>query len=29
MRNDPVETTWTEAVTALVVMGIIAFLLLL
>jgi hypothetical protein len=29
MRNDPVEMTWTEAVTALVVMGIIAFLLLL
>jgi hypothetical protein len=29
MRNDPVETTWTEAVTALVVMGIIAFLFLL
>jgi hypothetical protein len=29
MHNDPVETTWTEAVTALVVMGIIAFLFLL
>ena len=29
MDNDPVETTWTEVMTALVVMGIIAFLLLL
>ena len=29
MRNDPVETTWTEAVTALVVLGTIAFLILL
>jgi hypothetical protein len=29
MHNDPVETTWTEAMTALVVMGIIAFLFLL
>ena len=28
MDNDPMEMTWTEAVTALVVMGIIAFLLL-
>jgi hypothetical protein len=29
MHSDPVKTTWTEAVTALVVMGIIAFLFLL
>jgi hypothetical protein len=29
MRNGPGEMTWTEAVTALAVMGIIAFLLLL
>jgi len=29
MHNKPIETTWTEAVTALAVMGIITFLLLL
>jgi hypothetical protein len=29
MHNKPAETTWTEAVTALAVMGIITFLLLL
>lgn len=29
MRNGLGETTWTEAVTALAVMGIITFLLLL
>jgi hypothetical protein len=29
MHKEPVETTWTEAVTALAVMGIIAFLLLI
>jgi hypothetical protein len=29
MHKDPVETSWTEAVTALAVMGIITFLLLL
>jgi hypothetical protein len=29
MHNEPVETTWSEAVTALAVMGIITFLLLL
>jgi hypothetical protein len=29
MRNEPGEMTWTEAVTALAVMGIITFLLLL
>jgi hypothetical protein len=28
MRNEPVQTTWTEAMTALAVMGIITFLLL-
>ena len=29
MHKDPVETTWTEVVTALAVLGIISFLLLL
>ncbi len=29
MHKEPVETTWIEAVTALAVLGIIAFLLLL
>jgi hypothetical protein len=29
MHNKPAETTWPEAVTALAVMGIITFLLLL
>jgi hypothetical protein len=29
MHKEPVETTWTEAITALAVMGIITFLLLL
>jgi hypothetical protein len=29
MHDEPVETTWSEAVTALAVMGIITFLLLL
>jgi hypothetical protein len=29
MHNKPVDMTWTEAVTALAVMGIITFLLLL
>jgi hypothetical protein len=29
MHDKPVAMTWTEAVTALTVMGIIAFLLLL
>jgi hypothetical protein len=29
MHDEPVATTWTEAVTALPVMGIITFLLLL
>ena len=28
MHDKPVETTWTEAVTALAVMGIIIFLFL-
>ena len=28
MHDEPVETTWSEAVTALAVMGIITFLLL-
>jgi hypothetical protein len=29
MHHEPVETTWSEAVTALAVMGIVTFLLLL
>jgi hypothetical protein len=29
MHKEHVETTWTEAVTALAVMGILAFLLLI
>ena len=29
MHKEPVDMTWTEAVTALAVMGMIAFLLLL
>jgi hypothetical protein len=29
MHTEHVETTWTEAVTALAVMGILAFLLLI
>jgi hypothetical protein len=29
MHHEPVEMTWTEVVTALAVMGIITFLLLL
>jgi hypothetical protein len=29
MRTEHVETTWPEAVTALAVMGILAFLLLI
>jgi hypothetical protein len=29
MHHEPVETTWSEVVTALAVMGIITFLLLL
>jgi hypothetical protein len=29
MHDEPVETTWSEAVAALAVMGIITFLLLL
>jgi hypothetical protein len=29
MHDEPEETTWSEAVTALAVMGIITFLLLL
>ena len=29
MHNGPVETTWSEVVTALAVVGIITFLLLL
>ena len=29
MRHEPVETTWSEAMTALAVMGIVTFLLLL
>ena len=29
MHKEPVETTWTEAATAMAVMGIITFLLLL
>jgi hypothetical protein len=29
MRNEPVETSWSEVVVALAVMGIITFLLLL
>jgi hypothetical protein len=29
MHHEPVETTWSEVVTALAVLGIITFLLLL